>query len=151
MQVEESINDIVMERNFPYENMTTDERDFCLRILNNCKEIADSIDKVNGVSKGTIVNCYFSKDVDVIKANGVFFVGTKNSLENRCLEAEIYITDSSIIVDMLVNRILANKQYRVLDKFKLEQDILTRESQYNYTMESIKEKIEDENMKGRLT
>lgn len=151
MQIEESMKEkLEMEMNFPCINMSTDERDFCLRILNNCKEITDSDNKVNDVGKGTIIHCYFRKDGDVIKANGPFFVGTGNNAENRWLDAEIYITDKSIIVDMLVDIILTKEKYRVLDVFTLKKGILNRESQYDYNIDSTNEKIIDEKMKGRL-
>ena len=135
-----------MEMKFPCINMSTEERDFCLRILNNCKEITDSEKKVNGVGKGTILHAHFRKDGNVIKANGPFYVDT----ENRWLSAEIYITEKDITVDMLVEVILTREQYRVVDVFTIKKGELNRESTYDYDFKSRNKKILDNEMKGRL-
>lgn len=141
---------ILDEQIFPYEGMSLEERNYYLNIIRNCKDICDSENKVNLISKCEIVGLYFKKkDNNKINVNGSLKIGN----ENRCIDADIYVEKDSIIVDMLINRLCTkdtNKEYRVLDEFKIENDILKRRSQYNYNMISIFDNIENEEMKGRL-
>ena len=133
----------------PSRNMSLDERDFCLEILNNCKDISDSNQKVDGIGKCEILAMSLEKLNGVIKASGLLSI----SGENRSIEADIFIEDNRIIVDMLVTRLLASDKhikYRVLDEFKVENGILKRRSQYNYDMENIYDNIENELMKGKI-
>lgn len=147
------VDNILFEQDFNGIGMSIDEVKFYLRVLSNCKDICDSDNKVNGVSKGKILKLSFKKDGDVIKANGPFVIGKDSIYENRWINADIYINEKSIIVDMLVTRICVegnNKVYRVLDQFEIKDNKLNRRSQYNYDMQSIYTDIEDEEMKGRL-
>ena len=141
------------EQRFPYLNMSIEERDFCIEILKNCKDISDSDNKVDGTANCDLVQMKFSKEDDgSIHANGVVSIGN-NKPENRCIDADIFISNSSIIVDMLVTRLMVedkNKEYRVLDEFKYENNVLRRKSLYNYDMKNLYENIDNEKMKGRL-
>lgn len=150
---EKTKKEIFQENYFPYQFMNVDERDFCLKILSNCKDISDSNYKVNGTSKCDIVEMRFKKENNIIHANGSLTIGDKDNQENRCVDADIFITKDNIIVDMLVTRLMVkdeNKEYRVLDEFKLEDDVLKRRSFYTYDMKSIYDSIENDEMKGRL-
>ena len=61
MTEQERIQRILDEQNFPYLFMTLEERDFCLNILKNCKDICDSnyqfADNKYGENLGKI-ECY---------------------------------------------------------------------------------------------
>ena len=134
-------------------NMTKEERDFCLEILESCKDIADSDYKIGNVGKCEIVEMHFKKENDIIHANGILVIGNKINQEYRRLGANIYITKDNIIVDMLITRLMyegENKEYRVFDEFILEDNKLKRRSFYNYDMESNYNDLDNEKVKGRL-
>jgi len=140
---------ILDEQLFPYEGMSLEERNYYLNIIRNCKDICDTENQVNNQSRCEIVEMKFKKDKNIINANGSVHIGN----ENRCINSDIYIRENSIIVDMEVIRLCVNvlhKQYRVIDEFKLENDILKRRSRYNYKAKGVFENIENEEMKGRL-
>ena len=150
---DKKIEEILKEQLFPYLNMSIKERDFCIEVLRNCKDISDSNNKVDGTAKCDLVQMSFSKKDDgIIHANGAISIGTKKP-ENRCIDADIFISNDSIIVDMLVTRLMVEdkyKEYRVVDQFKYENNILRRKSFYNYDMKNLYENIDNEEMKGRL-
>ena len=144
---------ILDEQYYPYLFMSKSERDFCLKVLNNCKDINDSNHKINNIGKCQIVEMSFKKENGIIRTTGSLIIGDGLKKECRTMEADIYIKKDNIIVDMLITRLNSNdknRQYRVLDEFKLENDILKRRSQYNYDMKNIYEVVENEEMKGRL-
>lgn len=140
---------ILDEQKFPYENMTLEERNYYINILKSCKDICDSINKVDNQSKCEIVSLNFKKEGNVINANGFLTIGS----ENRCIDANIYISKKNIIVDMQITRLLSNgtnEVYTVLDEFTVQNDKLKRFSQYNVDMKSLYDEIENKEMKGRL-
>lgn len=144
-----SINVILDEQRFPYIGMSLDERNYYLNIINNCKDICDSENKVGNESKCKIVELRFKKENNIVNVNGSLMLGN----ECRCIDADIFIEKNSIIVDMLITRLcsdIGTKEYRVLDEFKMERGILKRKSQYNYNMEYILEDVENDEMKGML-
>ena len=151
--MDNTYEEIYKEQYFPYLYMTIDERDFCLKILENCKDIVDSDFKINGIGKCSIVEMHFKKENGVIHTSGSLIIGDDTKKECRTIETDIYVNNERIIVDMLIERLNVfdeNKKYRVLDEFKLENNKLRRKSQYNFDMENLHEIIEDEEMKGRL-
>ena len=144
---------ILDEQRFPYEGMDLEERDFCINILNNCKDICESDNLVGNSSHCEIVEMQFKKLGNRINGNGSLAIGDDKVKEYRCIDADIYIENSSILVDMLITRLCSdaeNKKYRVLDEFKVENGVLKRTSQYNYDMKNIFTEINDPSMKGKL-
>jgi len=138
---------------FPYKNMTVQERNYYLNILNNCKDICDSENKVDNQGKCEIIELRLLKENRIVVFNGSLFIGTEEKHENRCIRGEIYLKKNEIFVDMHVTRLCSeseNKIYTVLDQFKLENDVLKRRSQYNYNLENINDEIESEEIKERL-
>lgn len=144
---------ILKEHYFPHLFMSSYERDFCLKILSNCKDISDSDHKIGNIGKCDIVEMRFKKENDIVRANGSLVIGNEDIQEYRTIDSEIFINEDNIIVDMLVTRLMTedeHKQYRVLDQFKLENNVLKRRSIYNYDMKSIYDVVKDDEMKGRL-
>ena len=153
MTEQERIQRILDEQNFPYLFMTLEERDFCLNILKNCKDICDSNYKVDGEGKCELLQLSLKKNDNVISANGIMRIGR----ENRCINADIFLKPNKIIVDSNITRLIENengnveaKSYTVLDEFAIENNKLKRRSQYNYDMKSLYDEIENEEMKGKL-
>ena len=142
--------DIILDQNrFPYILMTKEERDCCLNIIRNCKDICDTENIVDGINKCEIVEMHFRKDNDVISFSGSLSIGR----EFRTIEGYLYLEKNKILVDYKIIRLCVEtdrKEYTVLDEFKLEKDILKRRSQYNYNMKSLYDEINDETVKGRL-
>lgn len=143
------LDTVLDEQRFPYEGMSREERNHYLNIIKNCKDISDSENKVDNKSKCEIVQLCFRRKDSIVNVNGSLSIGS----ENRCIDADIFFFKDSIVVNMLITRLRVQvepKEYRVLDEFKLDNDILKRRSQYNYNMTSIFDNIENEEMKGRL-
>lgn len=140
---------ILDEQKFPYENMSLEERNYFINILSNCKDICDSKYKVDNYSECEIVQLSLKKDGDVINANGFLCIG-KNNIENRCIDANIYLNSNDILVEMQITRITSEDivEYTVFDKFTIENDILKRISKYENNEYS--DIIENEEMKGKL-
>lgn len=140
---------VLDEKKFPYEGMTLDERNSYLNIINHCKDVCDSIYKVNGISKCQILEMRFKKNGNQVRINGIMSIGT---LENRCIDGFIFLEKDSIIVDALITRILkeGNFEYRVLDEFSIVDEKLVRKSFYNQDMQIITEEINDSFMKGMI-
>lgn len=146
------LENILDEERFPYLGMSLDERNFCLEVLNNCKDICDSDQKVDGIGSCKIVELCFRKENGIINANGSLAIGNDKP-EYRVIDADICMEKDSIIVDMAITRLLVEddrKSYRVLDCFKLKNGVLKRTSQYNYDMKNIYSDIENSKMKGKL-
>ena len=148
MSNNELLDIILEEQYFPCENMSKDERNYYLNILRNCKDICDTDSKVNGVAKCEIIQTRLIKKEEFVTFNGMMVI----SGESRSMSGLIFVKEDSIIVDMQVTRYFDNghKAYTTLDEFKLKDNKLIRRSQYNYTMDSIIEEIENEEMKGKL-
>ena len=144
---------ILKEQNFPYIDMSIDERDFCIKILSLCKDINDSNYKVDNNGKCEIVQMYFKKQGNVINANGALVLSSSSYSEKRWIDAYIYTEKEKIVVDMKVERLGIkdkNRVYTVLDEFELKNDKLQRKSCYTYDMKNIYDTVEDEYVKGRL-
>ena len=140
---------ILDEQKFPYENMTLDERNFCLKVIRNCKDISNSDHKVNGIGNCEILELEFKKENSYIRANGILTI----SNENRLIDAEIFIEKEHVVVDMLITRLEVKNEinkYRVLDEFTQEKDSVKRKSYYNYNMKDTYSFLNDNFMKGRL-
>lgn len=138
------------EQRFPYENMTLEERNCYLNIIRNCKDICDSENKVDGVNNCKLVELHLKKKLNKVSFNGSLMIGTGKQRENRCIEGELFLQNKNIIiVDYKIIRLNTNdehKEYRVLDEFKIQKDIVKRRSQYNYNMISLYDEIE----KGKI-
>ena len=139
---------VLDEQKFPFENMTKEERNYYLNILNNCKDICNSDNKVDNISKCEILKMRFVKKNDTVTTDGIMTI----SSENRTLSAIIFLENNSIVVDMQVTRYLDDgpKVYTVLDEFSIVDDKLIRKSTYNYNMNTVCDEIKNEEMKGRL-
>lgn len=141
---------ILDEQKFPYIYMSLEERNQYLNIIRNCKDICDSENKVNDISKCEIIGMRLIKEDNDIIFNGMLKIGN----ENRTIEGRIFFDKNRIFVDSLITRVgmeTEHKIYTVLDEFKLEDTKIIRRSQYNYNMKSIYDIIDnDDDMKGRL-
>jgi hypothetical protein len=144
----ELVDKVLDEQRFPYENMSKEERNYYLNILQNCKDICDSENRVNNIGKCEILQTKLVKKEEFITFNGTMTI----SNENRSMSGFIFTKEDSVIVDMQVTRYFddGHKSYSTLDEFKLENDKLIRRSQYNYNMVSVIDEIENEEMKGKL-
>ena len=143
------IDVLLDEQRFPCIGMSKDERNYCLNIIRNCKDICNTENKVDGINKCEIVEMHFRKDNNVISFSGSLSIGK----EYRTIEGYMYMKKNKVILDSKITRLCVdckNKEYKVLDEFKLENDILKRRSKYNYNMKSLYEEINDETVKGRL-
>lgn len=143
------IDEILDEQRFPCIGMSKDERNYCLNIIRNCKDLCDTANKVDGINKCEIVEMHFRKENNVVSFSGSLSIGS----ESRSIEGYFYLEKDRVIVDSKVTRLCIDadrKEYTVLDEFKLENDILKRRSQYNYNMKSLYTEINDETVKGRL-
>lgn len=147
------MSNLLKEKRFPFEGITKEERDFCLNIIRNCKDISDSNHPVAGTSKCEIIELSFKKNNNQIDINGTLSIGNDKKRENRCISGYISIQSSSILVDMHITRLCVEtscKEYGVIDEFKIENGNLVRNSFYDYDIEEFTEKIDNEEMKGRL-
>lgn len=134
---EEIKKQIIDEQYFPYINMTLEERNYYLEILNSCQDICDSKFKINNEGKCNIVEMHFKKVNDNITFNGSLNIGNK---ENRCIDGTIYIETNKLIVDSHITRlgqINEFREYTVLDEFSILKNKIKRRSQYNFDMQSI--------------
>ena len=141
------IDILLDEEKFPCIGMTKDERNSCLNIIKNCKDICDTENKVDGNNKCEIVEMHFKKENNVIIFSGSLSIGG----EYRTIEGHFYIGKDSIIVDSKITRLCIQtdrKEYTVLDEFKLENNTLKRRSQYNYNMKSLYDEITGISLKG---
>ena len=141
------IDILLDEEKFPCIGMSKDERNYCLNIIKNCKDICDTENKVDDINKCEIVEMHFRKDNNVIIFSGSLSIGG----EYRTIEGHFYIGKDSIIVDSKITRLCVEtdrKEYTVLDEFKLEKNSLKRRSQYNYNMENLYTKVTGISLKG---
>ena len=144
---------ILDEQWFPYLGMTLEERNYYLNIIRHCKDICDTENKVDNVSKCELVELHLKKNNYVVSFNGSLTIVTDNLRENRTIEGDLFLEKDSVIVDYEIIRLCIKdepKKYRVLDEFKIVKDKLQRRSMYNYNMKSIYDTIENEEMKGKL-
>lgn len=140
---------ILDEQYFSYFNMTLKERDFYLNLLNNCKDICDTDQIVNGSNKCEIVQMSLKKEKGFVYARGSAILNK----EVRYINADIFEEDGKIFVDMFVERLnnFSNKrQYRILDVFKINNGKLQRVSEYNYDMQLSLSVIDNEEIKEKL-
>lgn len=144
-----NIDRIFDEQRFSYTGMSLEERNYYVNIINNCKDICDSENKVGNESKCDLIELHLKKENNIVSINGSLVLGS----ECRCIEADMFINDNNIIVDMLITRLgnqTEHKKYRVTDEFRVENNTLKRRSYYNYNMQNILDDIDDEEMKGKL-
>lgn len=144
--------EILDEQRFPYEKMSLEEKKYYLELLRNCKDISDSEHKVGNISKCEIVEMRLKKHNKEILINGSLTIGNDNIRENRCVDGYIFKEKGAIFVDMHVIRLCTtspNREYTVLDEFKIDSGKLKRTSHYNYNMKGIVSDLEDDIMKGR--
>lgn len=153
MNKEELYKALIDEKIFPYEKMTIQERNYYLSIIKSCKDISDSDIKVDNNGKCELIYLHFIKYDNFIHVNGHVSLGKMPNKENRCLDAKIYFKENKIIVKMLITRLCVNdirKEYEVVDEFTLENNEVKRVSKYNYKRGKSMDKIENDEMKGRL-
>lgn len=146
-------NEILKEQAFPHIRMSLEERNFYLSLIRNCKDICDTRNRISGTGRCNIIELKFEKTGDMVRINGVLTIGSDSVHENRCISGFIYRENSSIIVEMNVVRLCSSdkiKEYSVIDKFYLDNEILKRESKYNYTASVSKVSIKSKKLKGRF-
>ena len=144
--------EILNEKYYRFQDIDVNDRKYYLDIIKNCKDICDTEQEVDGCRTCQIVEMLFKKIGNRVVVNGSLTVGEKIK-ENRTIEADMYLDNGKVIVDMLITRLctLDNiKKYRVLDEFSIIDNKLQRRSQYNYDMKSIYTNIDNNEMKGRL-
>ena len=144
-----NINTILDEQKFPCIGMSVEERNYCLNIISNCKDICNTENKVDNKSKCEIVKMLFRKDDDIVTFDGFLKLGS----ENRTIKGELYVEKDRIVVYYEITRIgveIQNANYSVIDEFKLDNDILKRKSKYSYNERSKYEEIDNKIMKGKL-
>lgn len=140
------------EQKFPCFDMTKEERDRYLNIISHCKDICDTENKVGNFSKCKIIQMVLRKKGSTVTFNGILSLGEDNIVENRCVNGELYVDNDMILVYMNVERFkdIGQREYSVVDEFKLEKDLLTRKTRYDYIKSDIIEDIKDEKMKGLI-
>lgn len=125
---------VLEEEHFRYIDLTYEEAHNYLNILNNCKEIKDSIFKVDDSSIGKIVDISLKKE-----NNNILFDGFVNyGKENRAISGVIY-TKNELVVDMHINRLCVkeNNVYTTIDEFKDDEHV----TMYNNSLGTYKDKI----------
>jgi len=143
----------IHDEKFAGNNMKQEERDYCLKILEMCKDISDSDNKVDNSGQCELIRARLKKEDNIVNVDGFLYIGTPGKGESRYLNADIFFKPNSIIVDMKITRLgveCENKVYTVLDEFTLKNGKLNRRSVYNYDMKIISEIVENEEMKGKL-
>jgi len=150
MTEEERKKRILEEQYFSSKNMTYEEKHNYLSVIKCCKDVLDSINKVDGESKCELVQMALEKQDDgTITANGILAL----SHENRHLYARITLNNNSIGVVSEITRIAyegENKVYYVSDNFTLENGKLRRKSYYNYNQKYYNAKVENQKVKGLI-
>lgn len=149
MTEDERFKRILDEQSFPYIGMSLEDRDFYLEIIKNCKDICDSENKVNGIGQGQLIEMAFKKNLIQITANGSISMGS----EYRSIEAEIYVRNKAILVDMIVTRLgvdVEHKVYKVSDEFRVKDNKLIRKSRYSYKYKGVNEVIENKEMERKI-
>jgi len=149
-------DEILLENNFPYENMTIEERNRCLDILRHTKEISESefLFNSNSESKYDIIFMNLYKEDGVHKFNGA--VG--NNSENRYIDGHIAFVGETIYVKTNITRLHEllsddEKDITVFDVFVRKEDTLIRRTSYmnNRFYESYLEPFSNEEMDTYLT
>lgn len=144
----------IYDEKFPGEGMTCEERDYYLSILEMCKDICDSENKINDIGKCEILRARLIKENDSVKVDGYLYIGEPGKGEGRYLNAEMFFKPDSVVVAMKITRLGGkgqNKEYNVLDHFSLENRKINRRSVYNYdTMKYFNDTVVNQEMKGKL-
>lgn len=140
------------EQKFPCFDMPKEERNMYLNIIRNCKDICNTENKVGIFNKCKIIQMVLRKKGSAVTFNGVLSIGEDNKFENRCVNGELYVDNNMILVYMNVERFknIGQREYSVVDEFKLENNILTRKTRYDYIKTDIIEEVKDEKMKGLI-
>lgn len=152
VELTEEQKNAIFEQNFPCRGMSREERQTCLNIIRNCKEISDTDYKIDGQNKCELLQMSFEKKNGEIAINGTISIGDKVK-EARCIDGSIYIDTSTILVDMHVVRVCSDtlfNEYFVVDEFKMINGQLVRESYYDYDMKKLRTKIDNNEIKGKL-
>ena len=140
------------EQKFPCFDMTKKERNMYLNIILHCKDICDTENKVENTGKCKIHQMVLRKKGEAVVFNGILSIGKEDNFESRAINGEMYIDETMILVYMNVERFknINQREYSVVDEFKLENDILIRKTKYHYLEEKIIEEIQNEKMKGLI-
>ena len=142
------------EQKFPCFDMTKEERDMYLNIIYHCKDICDTENRVGTYSKCKIHEMVLRRKGNSVTFNGILSIGEDKdkTFEGRCIRGELYVDKDMILVYMNVERFknIEQREYSVVDEFKLENDVLKRKTRYDYIESDIIENIKDEKMKGLI-
>lgn len=125
-----------LEKQYSFFNLTDEEELFYLSIIKNCKEITDSKNKVGIGCVGNIVRGELEKKEDIVEFQcGVAYLDPNGVKENRWISGYIYIIKGDVYVEMKVERIncvKGEKCYTALDRFIVKNEKITgRQTSYN--------------------
>ncbi len=143
-------DELIDEMLFPYEGISKEERDFCLDILRNCKDICDTDNNLGEHRKCNIVTVSFKRKDNFIAANGELILGDDEKKEFRSIEVLFSMYKDKVVTNMVVTRWTDPQEtYRVIETFMYKDGVLSRKSVYEqkgftHTV------IEDEKVKGRF-
>lgn len=142
------------EQKFPCFDMTKEERNQYLNIIHHCKDVCDTENKVGNYSECKIHEMVLRRDGNAIIFNGILSIGEDKdeTFEGRCIRGELYVDKDMILVYMNVERFknIDQREYSVVDEFKLKNNVLIRKTRYNYLAEEKIEEINNEKMKGLI-
>lgn len=136
-----------LEKKYSFFNLTDEEQLFYLALVQNCKEITDSKNKVGIGCVGNLVTGYLKKEDDIVHFQfDVAYLAPNNVKEFRWIEGDIYQINDDIYVDMKVERISTvsgDKHYTSLDRFIVKnQCIIGRQTSYGSDVLSEQDIIE---------
>jgi len=103
-------DEFLREQDFPYKNMTIEERELCLKFLNMTKEFKNS----------NIIQSYFNKVDGKYILNGLASIkNDKDGFEHQTFQSEIVIDSDSIKVISLITRLYGiSKRYPNTEKIE---------------------------------
>ncbi len=140
----EKLEEVLIEEDFPAEGMSLDERDFCLELISNCKDIKEP-ENIDNIEPGKLVEMHLKKEQSKIHFNGSVHYILKGATENRCINGIVFKHNGNICVDTQVTRLKnldGAKVYTMFDEFVIKNgNIISRRSHYNY---DLSKKYEDE-------
>lgn len=115
-------NKIIVEQYLNGIDMSYEERDNYLKIIEECKEISNTIFKVGNTTRGNIVEITLKKEDRQIKFSGSINYNDKCFNENRSIYGVIYLNKNNVVVDMIITRLCVddNKVYTTIDEFNNE-------------------------------
>ena len=133
--------------------MTKEEKNIYLYLIQNCKEITDSIISVDGFRNFNILSMHLYKNGDEIHTNGYGSIGIDDNHENRYIYVNIRLKKQEIIVEMDVERLCVEdelKKYKIVDTFYIENGNLKRISEYSFDNKTDIVDINDEKVRGMI-